>query len=95
MTTKTYTVLDVWGFSDFLAVNVNGTDYLRAMNAEAVERGIDPSVPSDALDASRDVILMDAAARLKCNAEVIGTTLRLWPLDVTLDWAEVERVAGS
>ncbi|MEB3023051.1 MULTISPECIES: hypothetical protein [Mycolicibacter] len=56
------TVYDVWGFGKIVAAGAdpNG-DYVarvqKAMAAGAADRGISPSEPSDALDASRNIIL--------------------------------------
>lgn len=92
------TVKEVWGFSHYLAVDLDGTlgdRFLAAMNAEALDRGITPNVPSDALDASRNVIMDDAARKVGAEWSIVDDTLRVCPRNVTVDWAEVERVAEA
>lgn len=59
------TVLEVWGFKKILIGGPEGAgktvdEIAAAMSFEAKDRGIDPEQESDALDLSRDVILMDA-----------------------------------
>lgn len=56
------TIYDVWGFGKIIAAGADSTvDYLArvqlAMAAGARDRGISPAEPSDALDASRNIIL--------------------------------------
>ncbi len=91
------TVQEVWGFSAYLAVDAEGgtigPQFLAAMNEAALDRGITPNVPSDALDMSRDVIMMEAAQRVGANFDIVNGTLRIVPTGVTVDWSEVERVA--
>lgn len=89
------TVQEVWGFSDILAVNVEVSDFCKAMNAAAVSRNIAPNVPSDALDLSRDIMLDEAAQSLGAECEIVDTTLRVWPKGVTLDWAQVAKEASA
>ena len=94
------TVKEVWGFSHTLTVDLDGTlcnRFLAAMNDAAVDRGIVPNVPSDALDASRDVILWDAAAKVGAQWSIVDDTLRLAPTGLTVDWlaVETEAAAGS
>lgn len=94
------TVQEVWGFSRYLAVDPEGAApigprFLAAMNAGAADRGIAAHVPSDALDASRLIIMSEAAQQVGADFEIVDDTLRLAPTGVTVDWSEVERVAGG
>lgn len=83
------TVLDVWGFSGILAVEVPIDSFTRAMDRTARDRGIAPHIPSDALDLSRDIMLDEAAAALNAQWEIVGTTLRLWRSDLTVRWENI------
>lgn len=83
------TIEEVWGFSEIVAVNVEVSDFCKAMNAAAESRNIAPNVPSDALDLSRDIMLDEAAQSLRSEWEVVGNTIRVWPNGVTLDWAAI------
>lgn len=83
------TVKDAWGFSESLAVNADVNEFFKAANAAALDRGIKPNEPSDALDLSRDVILDEAAQRLGLEWEIVEDTIRLWPRGLTLDWSKV------
>lgn len=83
------TVLDVWGFSNILAVEVLISDFCKAMNAAAESRSIAANVPSDALDLSRDVMLDEAAASLNARWALVDSTLRLWRSDLTVKWENI------
>lgn len=83
-------VLDVWGFSRVLAVT-DSTDtrdlpnmFAQAFSREAESRGISPSVPSDALDMSRDLILDDAARSMGFMWHQKGEVVALVPLGVSV-----------
>lgn len=86
------TVKDVWGFStmEIAKPDTDTTDriaeFCTAMNAAALDRGIKPNVPSDALDLSRDICLDEAAQSLGLEWEIVGDTLRAWPVGVTIQW---------
>lgn len=95
MTDTKHTVRDVWGFSDTLSVNADANKFMQRVDFHAKDRGIESNVPSDALDQSRMVILSDAARDLKVEWEVVGDTLRLWPVGLKINWDAVLDVAGS
>lgn len=84
------TVQDVWGFSESLSVNTDVNQFFAAMNAAALDRGIKPNEPSDALDMSRDVILDDAAQKLGVQWEIVENTIRLWPAGLQINnWEDL------
>jgi len=76
------TAQEVWGFSTTLMVNMSVNHFMRSVNGAAVDRGINPRVPSDALDLSRDLILDEAAAEHNMQWEIVGTELRVWPVQI-------------
>lgn len=52
-----------WGFDTLTVASVHGFDiptFFERLNDGARSRGIDPAVPSDALDMSRDLIVTEA-----------------------------------
>lgn len=79
---------NAWGFSEALTVNVDITAFLKSVNEAALDRGIKPNEPSDALDMSRDVILTEAAQKHDAEWDIVGDTLRVWPSGVTVKWEE-------
>lgn len=86
------TMQEVWGFGSIIAVsNADDTagDFCRALNTAAASRSITPNVPSDALDQSRDIMVDEAAHSLGMEWAVVDDTLRLWPVNVTVDWAAI------
>ena len=83
------TVKEVWGFSNILAVNIQVSDFCRAMNAAAAARGIAPHVPSDSLDMSRDIMLDEAAQSLGASWEIVDDTMRVAPRSVRVDWSSL------
>lgn len=83
------TVKDVWGFSETLTVNIDVNEFLKSVNAAALDRGIKPNEPSDALDLSRDLILTEAAQSHGVEWEIVDDTLRLWPSGLTINWEEL------
>lgn len=60
-------IVEVWGFSKIAlggaatagGKNWSPASFMEALGVGAQDRGIDPNVPSDALDASRDCIIDD------------------------------------
>jgi hypothetical protein len=63
-------------------------EFLAAVSREARSRGVDPTKPSDALDASRDVILADAAQTLGLSYSFVGDALCLAPAGIAFDFEE-------
>ena len=72
------TAQEVYGFSDIQALDVDFNAFLAAFNAALKGRGIDPTRPSDALDASRDISLDEAAQTLGAGWAIKNGTLYIW-----------------
>lgn len=76
--------MNAWGFTSVELATLEGDDTLTVdklcerLNAFARERGIDPGRESDALDASRDLIVDEATALGAFDWEIVGDTLRIW-----------------
>lgn len=73
-----FTMQQVWGFSDVLTLNIDVHDFCKALNEAALSRSITPNVPSDALDLSRDLMITEAAHSLRAWWRLDGHTLYLW-----------------
>jgi hypothetical protein len=86
-----------WGFTKMeLASNDRDMQFFfDRMNAAARDRGIDPGRESDALDASRDVILSDAIHGAGYDWEIVGDTIRVWPQGVSIHWASRRHATSS
>lgn len=80
------TTMKSLGFTNIYVVAEHVEDVLRAIEAEALDRGIRTHQASDALDASRDVILDDATASLGLEWVEIDRALCVYPIGLTVDW---------
>lgn len=95
------TTQEVWGFGtiEVAKPSTDTTDrvaeFCRNLNAAAASRSIEPNVPSDALDMSRDIMLDEAAHAMGYTWRLWRSTtggldtLRLSPIGVTIHWNEL------
>ena len=77
-----------FGIDTIYSLNADLELFSREVVREALERGIDPSKPSDALDASRDVILADAAHALGLYHQFYEDNLCIYPQGFEVDWEQ-------
>lgn len=86
------TMQEAWGFSTLTTATPDGSfedvssRFCKALGEAAKSRGIATHIPSDALDMSRDVMLDEAAQSIGMQWQIVGDTLRLWPVGVTIEW---------
>lgn len=74
------------GFTEIYVAAGSVEEVIRAIESEALDRGILTFQASDALDASRDVILDDATASLGLEWIEIDRALCVYPAGLSLDW---------
>lgn len=84
------TMVEVWGFRSVLSVEASVQEFCRALGKAAKERGIPSHLPSDALDASRDLMLDEAAQAVNATWSIADECLRLAKVGLTINWDSIK-----
>lgn len=83
---KTQVSFKALGVETIYIVNEELEDFLKKIEFEAKDRGIDPTRPSDAFDASLYSIVGDASASMGLDWIFEGNALCVFPPGMDFDW---------